>query len=103
MVKANEQRYLKILVTGGGTGGHLFPAIALMEELNCRSNEIFSVDFLFIGTERGLESSVLSNLDYPFRKIWIRGFQRGLSGHDILVNLLFPVRLMVSLIQSFFL
>ncbi|MDO9548785.1 MAG: UDP-N-acetylglucosamine--N-acetylmuramyl-(pentapeptide) pyrophosphoryl-undecaprenol N-acetylglucosamine transferase, partial [Candidatus Marinimicrobia bacterium] len=47
--------------------------------------------------------SVLSNLDYPFRKIWIRGFQRGLSGHDILVNLLFPVRLMVSLIQSFFL
>jgi len=103
MVKANGQRQLKILVTGGGTGGHLFPAIALMEELKCRSNEKFIIDFLFIGTERGIESSVLSNLDYPFRKIWIRGFQRGFSGNDLLVNFLFPIRLIVSLIQSFFL
>ena len=102
MVKANEQRQLKILVTGGGTGGHLFPAIALMEELKSRSNEKIIIDFLFIGTERGLESSVLSNLDYPFRKIWIRGFQRGFSGSDLFVNLLFPIRLIVSLFQSFF-
>jgi len=103
MGKANEQHHLKILVTGGGTGGHLFPAIALMEELKCRAKEEFTFDFLFIGTERGLESSVLSNQDYPFRSIWIRGFQRGFTSRDILINLLFPVRLIVSLIQSFIL
>ncbi len=103
MGKANELQHLKILVTGGGTGGHLFPAIALMEELKCRSKDKITFDFLFIGTERGLESSVLSNLDYPFRSIWIRGFQRGFTGRDILINLLFPVRLIVSLIQSFIL
>jgi UDP-N-acetylglucosamine--N-acetylmuramyl-(pentapeptide) pyrophosphoryl-undecaprenol N-acetylglucosamine transferase len=101
MDKQNDQKRYRILVTGGGTGGHLFPAIALMEELKSRfpDNEI---DFLFIGTSRGLESSVLPNSDYPFRKIWIRGFQRGHSCRDILVNLFFPLRLIISLIQSFF-
>ncbi|MBN2602420.1 MAG: undecaprenyldiphospho-muramoylpentapeptide beta-N-acetylglucosaminyltransferase [Candidatus Marinimicrobia bacterium] len=103
MDNVKKQYHLKILVTGGGTGGHLFPAIALMEELKYRPKEIFTFDFLFIGTEKGLESSVLSNLDYPFRSTWIRGFQRGFTGHDILINLLFPLRLIVSLIQSFIL
>ncbi|MGC9363395.1 MAG: undecaprenyldiphospho-muramoylpentapeptide beta-N-acetylglucosaminyltransferase [Fidelibacterota bacterium] len=104
MVKASEkQQIVRILVAGGGTGGHLFPAIALMEEFKTRSSEDLKFEFLFIGTERGLESSVLPNLDYSFRKIWIRGFQRGFSPRDILVNLLFPLRLLVALIQSYFL
>lgn len=103
MDKTNAQQQLNILITGGGTGGHLFPAIALMEELKSRTNTDFTIDFLFIGTQRGLESSVLSNLDYPFHTIWIRGFQRGFTGRGLLINLLFPLRLIVSLIQSFFL
>ena len=102
MVKSKEKYRLNVLVTGGGTGGHLFPAIALMEELKCRSNDEFGVKFLFIGTERGIESSVMSSMDYPLRKIWIRGFQRGWSLRDILVNILFPLRLIISLFQSFF-
>jgi len=101
MAKDKDQKRHKILVTGGGTGGHLFPAIALIEELKTRFSDD-QIDFLFIGTEQGLESSVLSDLDYPFRKIWIRGFQRGFSRRDILMNLLFPLRLIVALIQSVF-
>lgn len=101
--KSADQKLLKILIAGGGTGGHLFPAIALLEELRTRGSENLKFEFLFIGTEHGLESSVLPNLGYPFRKIWIRGFQRGFSPRDILVNLLFPVRLLVSLVQSYFL
>ncbi|HDP67159.1 MAG TPA: undecaprenyldiphospho-muramoylpentapeptide beta-N-acetylglucosaminyltransferase [Candidatus Marinimicrobia bacterium] len=101
--KSADQKLLKILIAGGGTGGHLFPAIALLEEFRTRGSENLKFEFLFIGTEHGLESSVLPNLGYHFRKIWIRGFQRGFSPRDILVNLLFPVRLLVSLVQSYFL
>jgi len=100
MLKEETPKTLRVLVTGGGTGGHLFPAIALIEELSSRSNQIGNLEFLFIGTSRGLESSVLQNQNWPFRKIWVRGFQRGFRFKDILVNLMFPVRLLVSLIQS---
>lgn len=93
---------LKILVTGGGTGGHLFPAIALVQELKTRQEEIGKIEFLFIGTRRGIESRILQNSGYDFKPIWIRGFQRGLTFRDIGVNLLFPVRLVVSLLQSYF-
>lgn len=95
-----EDIALKILVTGGGTGGHLFPAIALMEELKSRQDEIGRIEFLFVGTRRGIESRILQNSEYNFKPIWIRGFQRGSTVKDFLVNLLFPVRLIISLFQS---
>jgi UDP-N-acetylglucosamine--N-acetylmuramyl-(pentapeptide) pyrophosphoryl-undecaprenol N-acetylglucosamine transferase len=91
---------LRILFAGGGTGGHLFPAIALMEELMSRVDEFQSIKVLFIGTKRGIESTVLDRLGFPFRTIWIRGFQRGRSFRSIGINLLFPLRLLVSMIQS---
>jgi len=93
---------LKVMVTGGGTGGHLFPAIALVQELKTRQEEIGKIEFLFIGTQRGIESRILQNSGYDFRPIWIRGFQRGLTFRDIGINLLFPVKLVVSLFQSYF-
>ena len=46
----------RLLVAGGGTGGHLFPGIAVVEELRRRFPEL---DVLFVGTERGIEARVL--------------------------------------------
>lgn len=102
MSKKAESKRLKVLITGGGTGGHLFPAIALVEELLSRPTLVDEADILFIGTRRGLESRVVPNMGYNFRKIWIRGWQRGWTLRDIFINLLFPARLIVSLIQSYF-
>lgn len=102
MSEKTESRRLKVLITGGGTGGHLFPAIALAEELQARQAHIEDLEIMFIGTQRGLESRIIPNLGYTFRKTWIRGWQRGWSMRDIMVNLLFPLRLLVSLIQSYF-
>ena len=66
---------MKILVAGGGTGGHVYPAIAIMEELSQQKDE---TQIAYIGTKRGIEARILPS--YPkihFYKIHIRGFARG--------------------------
>lgn len=100
--KSQREESRRVLIAGGGTGGHLFPALAIIEELEARIAEIGAVSFLFIGTKRGIESTVLDDQRYAFKTIWIRGFQRGFHLKDILTNLLFPLRLFVSLIHSYF-
>jgi len=65
-----EKKGIRIMLAGGGTGGHLFPAIALAEEFMERSpmNEM-----LFIGTEKGLEARLLPRLGFPLRTITVEG------------------------------
>ena len=99
-VSSRRPRTIRVLITGGGTGGHLFPAIALAEELVSRREWFDTVQVLFIGTRKGLEARILPTLNYDYRLIWIRGFQRGFSITAILRNLLFPLRLMISVLQS---
>lgn len=83
-----------ILLAGGGTGGHLFPALAIADEIKrLRPN----ARFLFLGTKDKIEARVVPERGYPFRAIWISGFHRGLKP----ANLIFPVKVAVSLIQSF--
>lgn len=85
-----------ILFAGGGTGGHLFPALAIAEEI--RKLEP-NAQFLFAGTKDKIESRVVPERGFAFAPIWISGFHRGLR----LQNLLFPLKVVVSLLQSFFL
>lgn len=83
----------RFLFAGGGTGGHLFPAIAVAEEI--RSLEPES-DILFIGTKNKIEGKVVPQSGFKFKSIWIKGFSRRLT----IENLIFPLRLVVSVIQS---
>jgi len=62
---------VRLLLAGGGTGGHLFPAVALAEQL--RSEEP-SGEVLFVGTERGLEYRLLPELGWPLRTIPMSGW-----------------------------
>jgi UDP-N-acetylglucosamine--N-acetylmuramyl-(pentapeptide) pyrophosphoryl-undecaprenol N-acetylglucosamine transferase len=69
---------VKVLIAGGGTGGHLFPGIALAEELVTRhhANEV-----VFVGTERGLEARVVPREGYPLETIRAQGLKgKGLGG-----------------------
>lgn len=87
---------MKVLFAAGGTGGHLYPAIAIAEEL--RRLEPSAV-IEFAGTSKKIEARVIPQKGYPFHPIWISGFSRRLR----MDNLLFPVKVVVSLLQSFFL
>lgn len=82
----------KILIAGGGTGGHIYPAIATLEKLK----ETGEFDFLFVGGKKGMEMNLMSKHDIPIRSIWISGFQRYFTWK----NFLFPLKLLVSMIQS---
>lgn len=83
----------RFLFAGGGTGGHLFPAIAVAEEIKKLVPES---DILFIGTRTKIEGKVIPQLGYKFKPIWIKGFSRRIS----VGNLLFPIKVVVSIVQS---
>ena len=87
---------MTILFAGGGTGGHLYPAIAIAEEI-LKINPNNRV--VFVGTRTKIEARVVPQKGFEFHTIWISGFSRRFT----VSNLLFPVKVIVSLIQSFFL
>ncbi|QXM05814.1 undecaprenyldiphospho-muramoylpentapeptide beta-N-acetylglucosaminyltransferase [Crassaminicella indica] len=67
---------MKVLISGGGTGGHIYPAIAIANKIR---EEIKGVEILFVGTEKGLESQLVPKAGYKLEIITIRGFKRKLS------------------------
>ncbi len=84
----------KVLIAAGGTGGHVYPAIAIADALREQSNDI---EILFVGTKNHMEWQTVSKAGYNINSIWISGFHRRFT----LKNLLFPIKLGTSIIQSF--
>ncbi len=62
---------MKVIIAGGGTGGHLFPGIALASFIQTKYPE---AEIIFIGTEKGLEAKVIPRLGYKLKLISVRGF-----------------------------
>lgn len=87
---------LRVIFAGGGTGGHLFPALALADKLKQRSSSNLPPEILFCGTKRGLEFRMKEKLGYPLELINVRGMARRLT----LVNLLVPFLLVGAIAKS---
>ena len=83
----------KFIVSGGGTGGHIYPAIAIANELKSRFPD---AEFLFVGAQDKMEMQKVPQAGYAIKGLWIAGLQRKLT----LQNLLFPVKLVSSLWKS---
>ncbi len=83
---------MKIIISGGGTGGHIYPAIAIADALKRRDKLI---DILFVGAQGKMEMEKVPQAGYPIKGLWISGFQRKLS----LQNLLFPLKVVDSLMK----
>ncbi|WP_369902934.1 undecaprenyldiphospho-muramoylpentapeptide beta-N-acetylglucosaminyltransferase [Bacillus manliponensis] len=71
---------MRVLVSGGGTGGHIYPALALIREIKKLHPE---ARFLYIGTENGLESTIVPKAGIPFQSIVISGFKRKISVENV--------------------
>jgi len=64
---------VKVMIAGGGTGGHVFPGIAVAEELKRRRPD---ATVLFVGSRRGLEAQAVPGAGFPIRFVMVRGFPR---------------------------
>jgi UDP-N-acetylglucosamine--N-acetylmuramyl-(pentapeptide) pyrophosphoryl-undecaprenol N-acetylglucosamine transferase len=87
---------LKILIAAGGTGGHVFPAIAIADEIRKMKPR---TEFLFVGTKKKIESRIVPERGYAIAFIWISGFDRSIRPGTLLI----PLKIAVSFVQSLFL
>jgi len=84
---------LKFILSGGGTGGHIYPAIAIANELKFRFPD---AEFLFVGAQDKMEMQKVPQAGYKIKGLWIAGLQRRLTFQ----NAMFPVKLLTSLLKA---
>jgi len=84
---------INILISGGGTGGHIYPAIAIANELKLRYP---NSKFLFVGAKDKMEMEKVPQAGYEIKGLWIAGIQRKIT----FKNVLFPFKLLSSLLKS---
>ena len=88
-----KNKTYKIILSGGGTGGHIYPAIAIANELKSRFPD---TEFLFVGAKDRMEMEKVPQAGFDIKGLWISGIQRKLS----LKNVMFPLKLISSLIKA---
>ncbi|MFW5648478.1 MAG: undecaprenyldiphospho-muramoylpentapeptide beta-N-acetylglucosaminyltransferase [Candidatus Alkaliphilus sp. MAG34] len=71
---------MRIILSGGGTGGHIYPAISIANKIKEKHKD---AEILFIGTERGMESNIIPGEGYPMKFITVNYLERKFSLHNI--------------------
>ena len=84
---------IKVILSGGGTGGHIFPAVAIA---NAIKEKAPYTDILFVGAKGRMEMEKVPAAGYPIEGLWISGLQRRLT----VDNLMFPVKVISSLFKA---
>ena len=87
-------KQFKIIISGGGTGGHIFPAISIALGFK---NRYPGSKILFVGAKNKMEMDIVPKYNFKIKGLWISGFQRSFS----FKNLIFPLKVIYSLIKSF--
>ena len=88
-------RNLNFIISGGGTGGHIYPAISISNELKLRYP---NSKILFVGANNRMEMQIVPKHGFKIIGLWVSGFSRSFS----IKNLIFPLKLLISLIRSVF-
>jgi len=90
MVDTKKYRFI---ISGGGTGGHIYPALSIADGLK---NNFINSEFLFVGSKDRMEMKIIPDRGYTIKGLNISGFSRKFS----ISNILLPFKLLISLIQS---
>jgi len=88
-----EHKNLKVIISGGGSGGHIFPAIAIAQSLQ---KQVPNVELLFVGAKGRMEMQKIPDAGYKIEGLWISGLQRKLT----FGNLAFPFKVLSSLFKA---
>jgi UDP-N-acetylglucosamine--N-acetylmuramyl-(pentapeptide) pyrophosphoryl-undecaprenol N-acetylglucosamine transferase len=83
----------RVIISGGGTGGHIFPAIAIANRIKLENPD---AEILFIGAEGKMEMEKVPEAGYEIKGLWISGFQRRFT----IKNLLLPFKIVASLLKA---
>ena len=75
---------MKVLLAGGGTAGHINPALAIAGYIKQKRPD---TEFLFIGNADGMEQRLVAQAGYPIESIAISGFKRGFAPKDTIENI----------------
>lgn len=67
---------MKVILSGGGTGGHIYPALTIADQIKKLAPE---AEIIFVGTQQGLEKDIIPRYGYPLKFIEVAGFKRSLS------------------------
>ncbi len=89
----NKNKSYRVIITGGGTGGHIYPAIAVADNIKERYP---NAEILFVGAMGKMEMVKVPKAGYKIKGLWISGFQRRISIH----NIFFPFKVVVSFIAA---
>ena len=97
-MKGNEtyRRKIRLIFSGGGTGGHIYPAIAVAGKIKEMAPD---AEVLFVGAHGKMEMTRVPQAGFEIKGLWISGFQRRFT----LSNLLFPVKVIHSVLKSMWL
>ncbi len=88
-----KKRPYRVIISGGGTGGHVYPAIAIANKMK----ELYpDTEFLFVGAKGKMEMEKVPEAGYNIEGLWISGLQRKLT----LKNIMFPIKLFSSMLKT---
>ncbi len=103
MNSKQPQNTLRVALAGGGTGGHIIPALAIAETLQrlISQQHLFSdVEFLFFGSDYGMETKMIPEAGFKLETLPIRGLSRSLTLAGLKQNLLLPGRMIFSILRA---
>ena len=83
-----------IFIAGGGTGGHLFPAISIGKKLEEKGINVY-----YIGSNNGIEKKFYKDNNLKYYLLNITGIQRSLNIKSLFINCIFPIKFLVSFIS----
>jgi UDP-N-acetylglucosamine--N-acetylmuramyl-(pentapeptide) pyrophosphoryl-undecaprenol N-acetylglucosamine transferase len=86
-------KYIRVILSGGGTGGHIFPAVAIANAIKEKAPQ---AEILFVGAKGRMEMEKVPAAGYSIEGLWISGLQRRLTFD----NLLFPLKVILSLFKA---
>ncbi|MEO0552104.1 MAG: undecaprenyldiphospho-muramoylpentapeptide beta-N-acetylglucosaminyltransferase [Bacteroidota bacterium] len=88
-----KNRPYRFIISGGGTGGHIYPALAVANEIKAREKD---AEILFVGAKGKMEMTKVPEAGYPIKGLWISGLQRRVT----IDNLYFPFKVISSFLSA---